>query len=175
MTPFQEMTLENEKEKIRLDYERLRVESNKTKWNLLTITTPVLVAMLTIGFGMWANHRQSEREFKVALVQALLAQNSPKEALAKLRFFMEVFPDQVDARTEVDMKRFSGPDTERKIRFLEMVANSNLPGEYLRSIWAQLYPDDLWARRGELTDALASGREVDAGKAEQGDLPEIHQ
>src|SRR6266850_1209425 len=102
--------LELEKEKLKLEESKLEIEWQKAKWTALSITVPLLAAILTVAYGIWSVHEQSQSQFEIKAAEIVMGSSGPGESLNKARAFVALFPGKLPRNfaTSFDPKEFGG-------------------------------------------------------------------
>lgn len=84
-----------EKIKLKLEYERLRIERIKMWGTALSIIIPLLVVTLTIIYGVWSENGRAKTNFEIKAVEIVMNASSPQSATNKAIVLSELFPDRL--------------------------------------------------------------------------------
>jgi hypothetical protein len=161
MTQFELASIEIEQQKVKLELNKLELEKRKMFWSSMSIIVPVVVAFLMVGYGIYSNDQQSNRDFQLAIVKAIADEQDPDEALGKFQFFSSLFPGQLPPGANVDVHKYTKNDNavgeaDAKKFFFEQMRQSGLSAPKLLILWRTLFDGDEWAKKPEL-DTVISG------------------
>ena len=84
-----------EKLKLKMDYERIRIERFKTKGTVFSIVVPILVAAATIFYGIWSENQRAKTSFEIKAAEIVMNASSPQSATNKAVVLSELFPDRL--------------------------------------------------------------------------------
>jgi len=98
--------LEIERRKIELEQEKIKIERSKARWTAISIIVPLIVAAITVIFGLWNQTKQARiqaeiqaqqarNEFELKAAEMILKTETPLEAHTKARALAEMFPDRL--------------------------------------------------------------------------------
>jgi hypothetical protein len=143
--------LELEKEKLKLEEAKLQLERQKAKWAALSVTVPLLAAILTVAYGIWSVHQQSRSQFEIKAAEIVMGSNGPGEALGRARAFVALFPDRLPPNfaSSFDPKQFGSRNKstfEAKKEFLHMLTEKSTKPQEIVDMWRQLFPNDEWLK-----------------------------
>ena len=88
ITPF-------EKAKLRNDYEQIKIERFKAWATVLSIVIPILIASITIIYGVWSQNERAKSDFEIKAVEIILNSSSLKAATNKAIVLSELFPNRL--------------------------------------------------------------------------------
>jgi hypothetical protein len=158
MTPFEQETIAVEREKLALEHKKLDLEKGKGRETRLTIAAPVVVALLTVGFGFWTSDQQAQREYQATIFKTVADTGNADDAIDKLKFLKKVFPDGFPASipdypSPQDAWGPSG-DFKPKETFIDEMREAGASPAQVLALWRVLLPADDWAKKKDL-DAIA--------------------
>ena len=97
-----------EKIKLELEFERIKVERFKIRGTFLSIIIPLIVAALTIFYGVLMQNQQSKTNFQIKAAEIVLNATSPQAALNKAIVLSELFPDRLPMDFRAKMQNLYG-------------------------------------------------------------------
>ena len=84
-----------EKAKLKVEYERLRIEGLKMWGTALSIIIPLLVVTITIIYGVWSENERARTNFEIKAVEIIMNALSPQAARNKTIVLSELFPERL--------------------------------------------------------------------------------
>jgi hypothetical protein len=84
-----------EKIKLKMDCERIRIERFRAWGTVLSIIIPLLVATITIIYGVWSENERAKTNFEIKAVEIVMNASSPQAATNKAIVIAELFPDSL--------------------------------------------------------------------------------
>ena len=154
-----------EKEKIdierrKLHYEegKLQVEKYKAKWTAIGIIIPIIVAALTIGYGIWGQVQTAKANFAAKAADIAIRGDIPNlySSKAKAEVLQKLFPQYLSVNFsdkfsfeeagEKDMLIRENDKNGEDIRLdlvKLLIQNPNDQVEIIK-LWWKLYPEDHW-------------------------------
>jgi hypothetical protein len=62
-----------ERDRIQLERDKLAVEQSKARWTAVSISVPLVVAVFTVAFGIWAQYQQAQSQFEIKAAEIVCA------------------------------------------------------------------------------------------------------
>jgi hypothetical protein len=84
-----------EKLKLKMDYERLIAERQKTWVTAISIVIPLILGASTILYGIWSENQRAISGFEIKAVENVMNASAPKVATNKAIVLSELFPDRL--------------------------------------------------------------------------------
>lgn len=84
-----------EKIKLKMDYDRIRIEKYKTWGTVLSIVIPLLMGAMTILYGVWLENERANTNFEIKAVEIIMNASTPLAATNKAIVLSELFPDHL--------------------------------------------------------------------------------
>jgi hypothetical protein len=84
-----------EKIKLKMDCERIKIEKYKAWGTVLSIVIPLLVATITIIYGVFLENEKAKTNFEIKAVEIVMSATSPQAATNKAVVLYELFPDRL--------------------------------------------------------------------------------
>lgn len=84
-----------EKMKLKMDYERIRVERLKTWLTVISIVIPLLLGVITVFYGVWSENERARTNFEIKAVEVVMSAKSPTIATHKAIVLYELFPGRL--------------------------------------------------------------------------------
>jgi hypothetical protein len=97
-----------EKIKLKIDYERIRIDRLKTWLTALSIFVPLLAVAITVGVGVWSENQRGKTSFETKAIEIVLNASSPEAATNKAIVFSELFPGRLPSDFKEKMVRMYG-------------------------------------------------------------------
>jgi len=104
-----------EKIKLKLEFERIKVERFKARGTFLSIIIPLIIAALTIFYGVLMQNQQSKTNFQIKAAEIVMNATSPQAATNKAIVLSELFPDRLPKDFRAKMLSLYGPSDKRYI------------------------------------------------------------
>lgn len=102
-----------EKIKLKLEFERIRVERFKVVGTFLSILIPLIVAALTVFYGVLMQNEQSKTNFQIKAAEIVMNAISPQAATNKAIVLSELFPDRLPREFRAKMLSLYGPSDNK--------------------------------------------------------------
>lgn len=136
-----------ERKKVELEEIKVELEKVKTRWTAIAVTVPLLAAILTVAFGFWSNNEQSRHQFELKAAEIVMQSETPYEAQARARAFVEMFPGHFSANFAEAFRpeQYADLHDSEKLALLDLLRDK-LTKEEMRRAWIHLFPLDEWAR-----------------------------
>jgi hypothetical protein len=146
-----EVSQEQERQKLELGHERLRVERFKAWWTGVTVVIPILLAVGTIAAGLWTQAAAARTQFELKAAEIVFAGNDPYISAGKANALREIFRDRLPEGFGVTFEpsRFAG-DASNKKYLLELLSKDFKNRKEIIRLWRVLYPNDEVAKEVEL-------------------------
>jgi hypothetical protein len=159
MTPFEEATIEIERQKLALESRRIDVEKGKRRETLFAVSTPIMVAILTVAFGIWTGEQQANRDYQATIFKAVSEEGDAYDAIDKLKFLAQVFPGGFPATIpEYPAPQDAwGESQNAKSRdlFFEQMRQAGATRTQLLALWRSLFPTDQWVKDRDLDKIIS--------------------
>lgn len=84
-----------QKTKLKMDFERIRIENLKTWLTVISIVIPLLVGIITVFYGVWSENERAKTNFEIKAVEIVLGAESPDIARNKAIVLSELFPNNL--------------------------------------------------------------------------------
>lgn len=84
-----------EKIKLKMDFERIRIERLRTWLTVISIVIPLLLGVITVFYGVWSENERAKTNFEIKAVEIVLGAESPTIATHKAIVLYELFPDHL--------------------------------------------------------------------------------
>lgn len=146
-----------------LESEKLEVERMKAWITGVSLMTPLMIAAITLGLGVWNQNQQAkvQREiqaaaerlqFELKAAEIALSANGPISARNRARALKVLFPNRLppDFLAAFNPDDFVGPKVEffeAKKAFFDAAASRATDIASLAELWKQLFPWDQWPER----------------------------
>ena len=106
----------HEKIKLKLELERIKVERFKAWGTVLSIVIPLIVAALTVFYGVLLQSERSKTDFQIKAAEIVMNAASPQAATNKAIVLSELFPDRLPKDFKAKMLNLYGPLDKSYIR-----------------------------------------------------------
>lgn len=127
-----------EYEKLELEREKIRLERFKVWWTGISIMVPLLVAAVSISFGMWTQSQQAKFQSELQVQQAKL-QLELQSQQARSQFELKA--------AEIVMNTPSPIGAQTKARALANLFSERLPKNFAESFDPRMYSrKDEWKK-----------------------------
>ena len=100
-----------ERAKLRIEYERIKIDRYKTKWTAISILIPIFATITTICFGIYNFANQARKDFEIKAVEIVMNSPSPQVALNKAYVLVEMFPDRLPANFVQSLEQLYGSNS----------------------------------------------------------------
>jgi hypothetical protein len=147
--------LELERAKVELEGEKLKVEKFKALWTGISIMVPLLVAVITIGFGVWSQMKQSQNQFEIQKLQAEI-QSELQRQQARSQF--EIKAAEIVMNTETPL------GAQTKAKALANMFPDRLPSNFAASFDPDSYSigrNRKWPRSPMRAGKPPTSRDID--------------
>ena len=98
--------------KLKLEFERIKVERFKAMGTFLSIVIPLIITALTIFYGVLMQNQQSKTNFQIKAAEIVMNAASPQAATNKAIVLSELFPDRLPKDFKAKMLSLYGHQTK---------------------------------------------------------------
>jgi hypothetical protein len=146
-----------EREKLKIEHQKLELEFRKARWTSLSIGVPVMAAIITAAFGFWSTYQTAKLQFKLKAAESVMQAPNPANAVGRAQFLMELFPGELTKfARDADPEKYTGDtDPQVKIELLKLFAGKTDSAADILAVWQALFPGDSWAKDAELAKTVA--------------------
>lgn len=103
-----------EKIRLKMEWERIRIERFKAWGTVLSIVIPLLVATITIIYGVWSENERARTNFEIKAVEIVMNATSPQSATNKAIVLSELFPDRLPKNFKDKMLSLYGKSSQEE-------------------------------------------------------------
>ena len=89
-----------ERAKLEMEYKRIEVEKFKAWGTVISISIPLIVAAITVGYGVWSHNNRAQIDFEIKAAEIVMSAKSPQSAANKAEVLSELFPDRLPMNFE---------------------------------------------------------------------------
>lgn len=86
--------------KLEMEYKRIEVEKFKAWGTVISISIPLIVAAITVGYGVWSHNNRAQIDFEIKAAEIVMSAKSPQSAANKAEVLSELFPDRLPMNFE---------------------------------------------------------------------------
>jgi hypothetical protein len=97
-----------EKAKLKMDFERIRIDRLKIKLTAISILIPLLLGVGTVFYGILVEDKRAKTNFEIKAVEIVLGAENPTIATHKAIVLYELFPDHLPNNFKEEMVRLYG-------------------------------------------------------------------
>jgi hypothetical protein len=150
---------EAENTRLSIEREKLNADLAVAKWSKVSSVVPLVVALLTIIYGVWTFNKQGKQQtaaqadaarlqFELKAAEIAFAGKTPEAVMNRAKALSAVFPDRLpsDFLSSFDPQKFGGgkQDPAGKKCFLELLTKCSSPQDKAEmvSLWKALFADD---------------------------------
>ncbi len=140
--------LQLEREKLILERDKVDVERDKAKWTTISIVGTALVALLTVGFGIWSQYKQAQSQFEIKAAEIVLKTGSAREARDTAKALLAIFPDRLPKNFAEQFDPDNVPNFGPDVINAKTALLSILPGKTeeqkneIIELWNKMFPED---------------------------------
>jgi hypothetical protein len=139
-----------EKEKLEIEREKLKVEKSSAKLSAMSLIIPLLVALATVGYGIWSFRKQAQLQFESKAAEIAFSGKTPEAVLRRAKALKAIFPNRLPGNFTglFDPKEYGGgrEDPEGKKFFLELLLKYPDMRTEIGKLWEELFTDE-WLTR----------------------------
>jgi hypothetical protein len=149
--------LKVEREKLAVEKYKARLEAQKTKWTAISVAIPIVVALLTVGYGFWSARETALFQFQMEAAKSVMQSPSPAEANNRLVYYKKLFPKQLpDSFSAVSQEQNTDADeiAIKKEFFKSVLQVRGMTTTQALTIWNALFSGDDWAKSEDLIHAM---------------------
>jgi hypothetical protein len=84
-----------EQMKLKMECHRIRIEWYKTWGTILSIIIPLLIGIITVGYGVWSENERAKTNFQIKAIEIVMTASTPQAAINKAIVMYELFPDRL--------------------------------------------------------------------------------
>lgn len=132
-----------ERDKLALEKTKLDREETRAKWTAFGVGVPLLVGVVTVGFGLLSTKEQARAQLRLEIAKAIMSAPTIAETFDRARLLTKLFPadvaDLVKGANEKRDDAFVTP-AQREL-FRAMVARDMKPRQIL-DLYIALFPGE---------------------------------
>jgi hypothetical protein len=150
---IQQRELEVKEEMLLVERKKLKVETFKARWGNITSAIPIVVALLTVIYGVYSLGETAKTQFGTKLVEVALQGRNPDEAINRAKFTASLFQEYVPKNFQTRLQNLNpnnygtsgvvGLD-ETKRELIKMIAEHPAQSERIKKSWKALWPEYTW-------------------------------
>lgn len=157
---LEQQKIKIEHERLKLENEKLIVEKLKAKWMAIGVGIPILVAVLTAGYGFMIFKKTSDDQFKQKMMELVIQSGNPDDGLARAEFITEILgdgapPHFAEHLGKINTDKF-GNQNDIKEDFIKLLADHPEQRASIIRDWKAFFPDDDWVKLLETKNSKQS-------------------
>ena len=89
-----------ERAKLEMEYKRIEVEKFKAWGTVISIPISLIVAAITIVYGVWSQNNRAQIAFEIKAAEIVMSAKSPQSAANKAEVLSDLFPARLPSNFE---------------------------------------------------------------------------